>query len=190
MPINNFQGQTFVAFTDIVGFKSMMSDGNRAPAALDVFYSSGYSVISQQSANGPRVEGLFVSDCGILFVHGDQVSSERLIALLTAVEVLNRRCFEQAVSLTTAVAWGEFSYDERIEISGVQKTPVFGNAYVSAFIDNEAPIPKLFPTECRILKRNLPQDVLNLCTQKHGTIGSRIRDARRHFYFDWMKTSQ
>ncbi|MDB6035562.1 MAG: hypothetical protein JWM16_5900 [Verrucomicrobiales bacterium] len=48
MPISDFHGSTFVAFTDIAGFKAMMSDDNRAPAALDALYASGYHVISNQ----------------------------------------------------------------------------------------------------------------------------------------------
>ena len=34
MPIANFHGQTFVAFTDIADFKAMMRDGNRPRLAL------------------------------------------------------------------------------------------------------------------------------------------------------------
>ena len=191
MPIANFHGQTFVAFADIAGFKSMMTDGKRGPAALDALYQSGYHVISHQPGDGPRVEGLFVSDCGVLFVRGDQdPPARRLESLLNAIETLNRRCFEHAVSLTTAICWGEFSYHERIEIPGIEKNPIYGNAYVSAFIDNEATSPKLYPNECRVLKRDLPQDVLDLCTQRQGAIGSRIRDTQHHFYFEWMRRTQ
>src|SRR4051812_22875888 len=112
----------------------MMSDGNRGPAALDALYSSGYHVISDQPQEFPRVEGLFVSDCGILFVRDNATAARRLESLPPAVEALNRRCFEHAVPLTTAIAWGEFSYHERIEIPGIEKNPVYGNAYVAAFL--------------------------------------------------------
>jgi hypothetical protein len=187
MPIASFQGHTFVAYTDIAGFKSMMSDGDRGPAALDALYSAGYHVIAQQSSGMPRVEGIFVSDCGILFVCDGETASRRLESLLTAVEALNRRCFENAVSLTTAIAWGDFSYRERIEIPGIEKNPVYGNAYVSAFIDNETGSPKLFPNECRIVNQNLPQDVTDLCTRRTGPVGRRIRTTQTHFYFEWMR---
>ena len=190
MPIADFHGQTFVAFADIAGFKVMMSDGNRGPAALDALYSSGYDVISRQRKDLPRVEGLFVSDCGILFVRDHEPAARRLESLLIAVEALNRRCFEHAVSLTTAIAWGEFSYHERIEIPGIEKNPVYGNAYVDAFLDNEAASPKLYPNDCRLLKRELPPDALELCTQKIGPIGARIRDTKSHFYFEWMRSVQ
>src|SRR5437868_13054406 len=125
MPIADFSGHTFVAFTDIAGFKSMMSDGNRGAAALDTLYQSGFSVISHQPVDNIRVEGLFVSDCGVLFVRGHQETNvRRFEALLRAIETLNRSCFDRAVSLTTSIAWGEFSYHQRIEISGIEKNPV------------------------------------------------------------------
>ncbi len=187
MPINNFHGHTFVAFADIAGFKAMMADGKRGAAALDALYRSGYSVILDQPPDRPRVEGLFVSDCGILFVRDNHSAAPRLEALLAVVESLNRRCFEEAVSLTTAIAWGEFSYHERIEIPGIEKNPVYGNAYVAAFLDNEAPSPKLYPNECRILKRELPPDALNLCMSQHNSSGGRMRDTADHFYFEWMR---
>lgn len=190
MPIGNFHGQTFVAYADIAGFKAMMADGNRGAAALDAFYQSGYSVILHQASDGIRVEGLFVSDCGILFVSDPGPTALQLETLLTSIESLNRRCFERAVSLTTSVAWGEFSYHERIEIPGIEKNPVYGNAYVAAFLDNESPNPKLYSNECRILKRELPQDALNLCTSGMGLVGTRIREATDHFYFEWMRPPQ
>jgi hypothetical protein len=189
MPIANFAGQTFLAFADIAGFKAMMNDNNRGAAALDTLYQSGFSVISHQHVSPISVEGIFVSDCGVLFVRGDEDMHTQLFeTLLKAVETLNRRCFERAVLLTTAIAWGEFSYHQRIEIPGIEKNPVYGNAYVSAFRDHEGP-PRLYPNECRVLKRNLPENVLDLCSRKQGTIGSRMRDAQHHFYFEWMRPS-
>jgi hypothetical protein len=187
MPIGNFQGNTFVAFTDIAGFKSMMADGNRGASALDTLYRSGYSVIRDQPPDTPRVEGLFVSDCGILFVRDHAPAGSGLEALLTVVESLNRSCFEEAVSLTTAIAWGEFSYHERIEIPGIEKNPVYGNAYVAAYLDNEAASPKLYANECRILKRELPQDAHVLCANRMGAVGRRVRDTTDYFYFEWMR---
>lgn len=187
MAIGNFHGHTFVAFADIAGFKTMMGDGNRGAAALDCLYRSGYSVIRDQPPDRPRVEGLFVSDCGILFVRDHQAAGLRLEALLAAVESLNRKCFQEAVSLTTAIAWGDFSYHERIEIPGIEKNPVYGNAYVAAYLDNEAANPKLYANECRILKRELPNDARDVCMNRMGTIGRRVRNTADYFYFEWMR---
>ena len=185
--MHDFYGETFVAYSDISGFKDMMKDTQRGPAALDALYSSGYHVIANQPPNEPPVEGLFVSDCGILFVRegGDVV--QRLESLLLAVEQLNRRCFNRAISLTTSVAWGEFSYHQRVEIPGIEKNPIYGNAYVTAFIDNESDSPRIYPNECRIVKQNLPDAAVQIFEERHGRVGSRSRAEDRYYYFEWMR---
>jgi hypothetical protein len=190
MPIQNFAGQTFVAFTDIAGFKARMKDERRGPEALDALYSWGYQIIANQPADRPRVEGLFVSDCGILFVREHPSAVTRLEALLLAVEQLNRRCFERAVILTTSVAWGEFSYHQRLEVLGIAKDPIYGHAYIAAYVDSENDSPKLYPTECRIVKRNLPDDVLGMFENHQGPIGARSRDSNQHYYFEWMRPGE
>jgi hypothetical protein len=185
MPMRDFMGQTFVAFTDIAGFKSMMKDARRGPEALDALYSAGYRVIADQGSD-PRVEGLFVSDCGILFAR-EMSCIEQFEALLRVIEQLNRLCFERAVSLTTSVAWGDFSYHGRVEIPGIEKNPIYGNAYVAAFIDNESESPKMYANECRIARQNLPPKIGDLLEARRGPIDSRCRAIDRHFYFEWMR---
>jgi len=62
MPVARFDGTTFVAFTDIAGFKSMMSDGTRAPLVLDAFYTVGYNVLrDHRNGGGASVDGFFLS---------------------------------------------------------------------------------------------------------------------------------
>lgn len=44
MPINNFNGNTFVAYMDISGFKELMKQ-QRAVDAIKYFYSCGYEAL-------------------------------------------------------------------------------------------------------------------------------------------------
>jgi hypothetical protein len=190
MPIEDFQAQTFVAFTDIAGFTRMMreGDGRRAVQALDDFYSVGYSVAQGQSQNAIRVDGLFISDCGVLFVRGEaHPVRERFEALLAAAEAIHRRCSERAVFLTTSIAWEAFSYHQRIEIPGIEKNPIFGNAYVHAFADNDGGTPKIFPGECRIVREALPPEAQQYCDTRQGRYASRIRATPEHYYFEWTR---
>lgn len=60
MPIPDFDGSTFVAFTDISGFKQVMKEDQRAIRALARFYTCGFGVLRQDRS----VHGIFVSDCG------------------------------------------------------------------------------------------------------------------------------
>jgi hypothetical protein len=187
MPVQPFQANTFVAFMDIAGFKSMMGDGKRAPLALDAFYSAGFSVLRNQQNRTPKVDGFFISDCGVLFVRGEQQeASTRLESLCKVIQQIHRRTFESAVQLTTSIAWGEFSYHERIEFPGIEKNPIYGNAYVVAFADSES-MTKLYPSDCRLLRDGLPQDVLDFLTARDGDIAGRMRETPRHFYYEWMR---
>ena len=70
MPLNNYDGNTFVAFLDISGFKELMRNEKKAWNALDKLYQYGYEILGNQN-NECRVEGIFISDCGVLFVRRD-----------------------------------------------------------------------------------------------------------------------
>lgn len=193
MPLEHFDSSTFVAFTDIAGFTSMMreGDGRRAVQALDNFYSIGYSALRSQPTPGIRVDGLFISDCGVLFVRGDhRPIHERLDAMLAVVELIHRRCSERAVFLTTSITWGPFSYHERIDFPGIEKNPIYGSAYVHAFADNNGGRPKIYSGECRIVRRELPHDAKLHCEQRQSPYSVRLRPTEKHFYFEWTRPPQ
>jgi hypothetical protein len=174
MPLEEFDEETFVAFTDISGFKDMMKDnGDQAVEAMRFLYSIGYDVLQVR----PSVSGLFVSDCGVLFSR-DGSKSRKLTEMLDVVKQINARFLEKRLMLTTSIAWGHFSYHEMIAFNGIQKNPIYGNGYLGAFLDNWAGKPKIQPGECRILKKNMdeiPQDV-------HTPF---LRETRDHYQFFW-----
>ena len=195
MAVPEFHGETFVAFMDIAGFKSMMTDGKRALLALDAFYNAGFNVVREHNNDGnsgAAVHGFFVSDCGILFVRSEQEPpTAQLEALCRVVEGIHRRTFEKAVQLTTSIAWGEFDYSERIKFRGIDKTPIYGNAYVSAYLDNNVKgASKLYPGECRVKQDGLPENVIAFCRRGHGPVANRMRETSNYFYYDWMRRGQ
>lgn len=188
MPIQKYNGETFVAYMDIAGFKSMMSDGHRAPLALNDFYNAGFNVLGAQTGPSPQVDGFFISDCGILFVRGENKSlSIRLEALCRVVQLIHQQSFEKTIQLTTSIVWGGFSYHKRIEFPGIEKNPIYGNAYVEAFIDNENGVPKLYPAECRLKRKGLPDEVVDFCKRERNDVAARWRETSQHFYFEWMR---
>ena len=84
--------------------------------------------------------------------------------------------------LTTSIAFGRFSYHQRLEFPGIEKNPIYGHAYVTAYLDNETGKPKLQPGECRIVKKGLPDGCL--------ASNPRIAELRGNAYFYWMVNSQ
>ncbi len=191
MPINAFDGDTFVSYIDISGFKSLMQDETKALKALDKLYQCGYETIMTQNGEN-RVEGIFVSDCGIMFIRQNEHQTSKLSclkSLLAAIKIINKTMVESDLMLTTAIAYGRFIYRDRIEIGGITKSPIYGNAYVSAFLDNEKGNPKIEPGYCRILKQNLPDCINEAIDNSNDKILRMIRGKdgdKDHYYYYWM----
>lgn len=188
MPINNYVGNTFVAFIDICGFKEMLKQEKMAWQALDRFYQLGYDILKTPlQANSLKVEGLFISDCGILFVRGDGSEQERLHIVLDAVRKINKKMLENDFMLVTSIAYGQFKYHERIEFQGIEKNLIYGNAYLSAYLDNANGRPSIQPGQCRIIAANLPQEITALLNkeQRMNLFNIVYEEDRRHYYFYW-----
>lgn len=186
MPLEDFHGPTFVAFTDIAGFKQLMPTRDRAMQALHRFYSQGYRILRAQPPHAPaRVEGLFISDCAVLFVrprHADVHAQLR--AVLSVVQSINRQMLQRELMLSTSIAYGHFDYTPRDEFAGIEKNLIHGAPYVEAYLDQSSGSPKLDPGQCRILHEHIPPGVLPL--PDGDEYFSRVRPVRNHSYFYWM----
>jgi|SRR5690554_3460192 len=177
MPLSNFNGDTFVAFLDISGFKEMMKDDEKAIGALNHLYQTGFDVLKNQSFEC-LIDGLFISDCGVLFVKNTELHlNQQLERLLEVIKSINKRLLQHDIMLTTSIAYGHFSYQEKIEFTGIEKNQVYGGAYVKAFFDNENGTPKIHPGQCRLVKESLPQEF--------KVANSFIREKGKYFYYYW-----
>jgi hypothetical protein len=185
MPIKCFDNSTFVAFLDISGFKELMKK-EQAVKALDKLYSIGYQALAKgMKEENNKVEGFFFSDAGILFVRNkEQNLEDQLEHILEVIEKINRQMLRHNFMLTTSVAYGPFRYSEKIEFVGIEKNPVYGNAYVNAFLDNDKTSPRIQPGQCRIIKRELPQNLL--INRLKPNLSDRIKDQGDYYYFYWM----
>jgi hypothetical protein len=193
--INSFCGNTFVAYVDIAGFKSMVREGERAWRVLNKFYQTGYDVLRTEARapDGAQVEGFFISDCGVLFVRSLDVAADNKIGeldlLLNVVKTLNERMLGYRVMLTTSISYGEFRFNERVEFPGIEKRPLYGYAYIEAFRDSEDTRNRIQPGQCRILAKGIPQPVRLALSRGNRTFRLVRRNAnvdREHYYFYWM----
>ena len=176
MPIADFNGKTFVAFLDISGFKEMMKgDGSQAVYALDRLNVAGYDVLEHNR----DIAGFFISDCGVLFVKNKNIDkNKQLERMLKVVKNINKKLIENDIMTTTSISYGDFSYHNRIEFKGISKSPIYGNAYVTAFLDNETGTPKLEPGQCRIVFNN------NEDIEEYNI--SLLKKTIKHYYYYWM----
>lgn len=196
MPIEEFNGDTFVAFLDISGFKELMRNKDKALKALNRLYQQGYEILSHQD-NVCKVEGIFISDSGVLFVRRidqtEQSTSNCLKLILKIIKRINEKMIEYDFMLTTSIAYGNFSYQNRIEFEGIEKNAIYGNAYISAFLDNENGRPKIQPGQCRIVKKNLPCDLAeDIDRRQNDEIFRMIKtqdNNNKHYYFYWMRNN-
>lgn len=177
MALENFNEETFVAFLDISGFKELMKNDQKAVEALNYLYQVGFDILKSQNSQN-QIDGLFISDCGVLFVRNTGVSkNQQLEGLLEVIKSINKRLLQHDIMLTTSIAYGHFSYQEKIEFTGIEKNPIYGGAYVKAFLDNEVGQPKIQAGQCRLVKENLPTDIIS-----NNTL---IREKGKHFYYHW-----
>jgi len=156
MPIRPYVGNTFVAFIDISGFKLMMKDNEAALRVLTQFYQAGYDALEINNS----VQGFFVSDCGILFSDSNSFQGQ-IDSLLLAIKSINRRMLEHNVMLTTSIAYGHFNYTTKLEFEGIAKNPIYGQAYLSAYLDGATGIPKIEPGQCRIVLKDFSETQRN-----------------------------
>ena len=176
MAIADFNGNTFVAFLDISGFKEMMKgDGSQAVNALDKLNQAGYDVLQ----NNQTIGGIFISDCGVLFVQDYNINKKiKLQNMLKVIKEINKKLIADDIMTTTSIAYGHFSYHNRIEFEGILKNPIYGNAYVAAFLDNENTTPKLEPGQCRIVLNN-NEDIESYDIPL-------LKKTTKHHYHYWM----
>ncbi|MHB2150312.1 hypothetical protein ACX8XP_14730 [Calditrichota bacterium LG25] len=198
MPLESYHGDTFVAFIDISGFKVLMKDRKRAYEALNKFYQIGYYALgAKKNRNHPyRVDGIFISDCGILFSRlngnnfqgGDNIRSA-LHNMLNITRNIFAEMIRNDLLLTASIAYGKFDYEERIEFVGIEKNLMLGNAYLDAYLDNENGKPRLEPGQCRILLNaqlnDLWRQIRNPNEYPFNLIVEKQTDDK-HLYFYWM----
>ena len=189
---------TFLAFTDISGFKSLMKEG-RGPEALDIFFNGAYGLL--KIAKRHYLDGIFMSDCGILFARNDLYpnlpNTKFLEELLHIIKDLNLHMLEKGYMLTTSIAYGKFEYIDRIVLENMDKVYIHGNAYLDAYRDNsDGGVLKIEPGYCRILKEGLPQDIQDRFNESVSNGMSDVDSFKmvrprngddKHYYYYWMR---
>ncbi|HHT9126866.1 MAG TPA: hypothetical protein ACFYD6_13780 [Candidatus Brocadiia bacterium] len=136
MPISDFSGKTYVAFSDLNGFKEMMRNHRNAAKALDKLYSTVYELKTKSEYSG--IQTLAISDCAISFVsNSNSNNTADLPLILKFIKDLHTKMLNADYLITSSIACGQFDYHERIELPGLEKNMLYGNAYLNAYLNNE-----------------------------------------------------
>jgi len=204
MPITTYEGETFVAYLDISGFKELMKKGDKAEKALGKFYSTVYDVgrdfQHQSNLSFVDVNAVLFSDCAILFARNPTLTSNEVetvrqnkIKSLQSVLVFVKRVNCELIlsnrdpmMTVCSIDYGKFKYEDRIEFEGIDKGFVVGKPFVNVFLDIESGKPKIQPSECRILRSNvnLDRDI-----PSNDEPFSLLEPTSGYYYYHWMLQS-
>lgn len=69
-----------------------------------------------------------------------------------------------------------------MEHQNIGKTPLYGRGFVEVYLDNEKNSPRLQPSSCRIIKKNLPNELKSYLREKNN----RFHSSKDHYYFYWI----
>jgi len=130
--VNDFDGQTWVAFSDLCGLKAMYEKNTeQAAQALDKFYNTVYDL----QHDGNPVNSIVVSDCAVFWEDRTNCTDD-LSILLEKVKSLHQLMLPDYLIRTT-IAYGHFKYQGRLEMPRIRKNMIVGGAYLDAYANND-----------------------------------------------------
>jgi hypothetical protein len=157
------------------------------------FFKIGYDKTNPQERHyDNQIQGLFVSDCCVLWTVESDSNKVILISLiLKAIRDINKAVLDdplmkrEKIMLKTSVAYGEFEYIETQCHQLIQKELIFGDAYIRAFDDNSA---RLDPGLCRLVVDEKFPDAIKSIINGNENKGEFLRLVKKKgnkFYFFW-----
>jgi len=130
--MNNFDGKTWVAFSDLSGLKALYEKKPEyAAKALDKFYNTIY----QMQAERNDINAIVVSDCAIFWIDIKDCI-DKLDNILIHLKELHKLMLPDYL-LRTTIAYGNFKYQQRLEMPRIRKNMIIGGAYLDSYANND-----------------------------------------------------
>lgn len=126
-PRLSFNDWTYVAYSDLCGFKKMMENREGAYEALNYLFNSTYELLRTR----PSVKGLAVSDCVIAWANDKQ-----LLSIVDFAGALHKKMIRKRYLMRTTIAYGQFEFQDRIKLANLDKQMIWGGAYLAAYLGN------------------------------------------------------
>jgi hypothetical protein len=197
--LRSFEGNTWVAFLDISGFKQMMKNLHHAEIALDKFYNTVYREVFRINHEFPfetytsgkaQISTVVVSDCAIIFVDNQGLLEDKardLHLILDVIKSINLVLISPAqepqIMTTCAIDYGHFKYSNRSSDIHTSKSFFYGQTYVKAYLGSEE-LSKM-PGFCRVLNSDFTIPEL----LKTSSPFSLLRQNGERYDFYWMLTN-
>ena len=130
--MNDFDGQTWVAFCDLCGLKAMYAkEPNQAANALNKFYNVAYDLHHENDT----INSLVVSDCAIFWIDRPDCIDDLGIIIRRLKEFHSNMLPDYL--LRSTIAYGHFKYQQRLEMPTIRKNMIVGGAYLEAYANND-----------------------------------------------------
>lgn len=176
----------YVAFLDILGFKSKLKQLGQFAAKQYISTFSSTAFHEWQSFQPKLVEGYIVSDSFIIY--SKNTTRAALIEMLTIIDRICKKEFsENKILIRGAIAKGEFERMPAMELSNLSKGLMVGQAYVDAYtLESAAKVAGI------ILTPDVYADIVELdnqfeCTEEK-TAGENIY-IMRYLDYDYLSES-
>lgn len=169
-PNLSFNGSTYVAYSDLCGFKKMMENREEAYEALNYLFNSVYELLRDRQL----IKGLAVSDCVISWA-----TDERLDSIVDYVGSLHRKMIHRRYLIQTTIAYGKFEFQQRIQLMNLGKQMIWGGAYLAAYLGNE----KVKPGSIGLLdEHNIPNIEASLCNWRWKRRSNKNRTLHEYYW--------
>ena len=126
-PRLSFNDWTYVAYSDLCGFKKMMENREGAYEALNCLFSSTCELLRTRLS----VKGLAVSDCVIAWAN-----DKELLSIVDFARALHKKMIRKRYLMRTTIAYGQFEFQDRIKLANLDKQMIWGGAYLAAYLGN------------------------------------------------------
>jgi len=164
-PSLSFNDETYVAFSDLCGFKAMMENREEAYKGLDYLFKNVYGLLRDKQS----IKGLAVSDCVISWA-----TDKRLQSVVDFVGALHKKMIHKRYLMRTTIAYGQFEFQDRIQLANLSKQMIWGGAYLAAYLVND----KVSPGSIVFLNEQNASDTETSCcdwrwkrrSSKNGTL--------------------
>ncbi|MGA2308230.1 MAG: hypothetical protein ABSG57_01615 [Candidatus Bathyarchaeia archaeon] len=201
MSIESFRGDTFVAFLDICGFKSMMKNYAKAGRALDRFFRVVNEEVASSESRTQKISCIAVSDSAVAFVGCNDserepsgrmqvmLDAQRLNSLLVFAKNVAREMIQDRIAISGSIVYGPLEFQKRIGGPGMVKAMFLGKAYLEAYDDVEDGRPPLRLGQIRIKPKKKVEEVLAYAHSNNLPELSLISPQNGGYYFYWMLDS-
>lgn len=165
----------YVAFLDILGFKSVLNNMKQVQATQYIANFSTTAYLEWEKMSSHLLEGYIVSDSFIIYSHN--TSENALYELLQVVGNICKSEFSMnSILIRGAIASGDFDRIEAKELATLKKGLIVGQAYVDAYLlESTAKVPGILLTE-QVYRdaQNIPEVERDLFEEKAGNNNSYV----------------